>query len=240
MIGLVNYRLPGVFENNPVQLVNLSLWTVPFEMGCYAIMSAFIVFGMLRRPGLVVCLLCLYILIGLLVSLSGLKLSDIASQIARAFAGRGSRLYVAFVLGILAFLVRYHLPYSGRVFAACVIVCGFVTLIGPGHSFPMLNALLALPLVYITVVIGCTHVPMPKFLNRNDLSYGIYLYGMPIQQVMVDQFPSVTSPSQQFALALPPTLIFAGLSWRFVERPIANLRKRFSFVAKIRIADTNT
>ena len=65
IVGFINYHLPGVFENHPVHEVNISLWTVPFELGCYAIMSLFIVFGLLKQPWTVVAVAATILLIGM-------------------------------------------------------------------------------------------------------------------------------------------------------------------------------
>ena len=47
IVGLMNFKLPGVFKSNTTDAVNLSLWTVPYEMVCYGIMSALIIFGII-------------------------------------------------------------------------------------------------------------------------------------------------------------------------------------------------
>src|SRR6185369_417175 len=43
--GWMQYDLPGVFQNNPKHDVNGSLWTVPFEMGCYVMLAGLMVTG---------------------------------------------------------------------------------------------------------------------------------------------------------------------------------------------------
>jgi peptidoglycan/LPS O-acetylase OafA/YrhL len=41
--GGVMFRIPGVFENRPMNVLNGSLWTLPYEIWCY-----FILYGILR------------------------------------------------------------------------------------------------------------------------------------------------------------------------------------------------
>ncbi|MDP4023152.1 hypothetical protein Q8W71_10995 [Methylobacterium sp. NEAU 140] len=79
-----------------------------------------------------------------------------------------------------------------------------------------------------------TDVPVPGLLRRGDYSYGIYLYGWPIQQAMVTLVP-VRDTAQQILLALPCILLFAMVSWHAIERPILGLRRRLSFVAARRL-----
>jgi peptidoglycan/LPS O-acetylase OafA/YrhL len=49
IVGVVNYTLPGVFAGNPVQIVNASLWTIPYEFVGYGIALAAMVLGIHRR-----------------------------------------------------------------------------------------------------------------------------------------------------------------------------------------------
>lgn len=67
IVGFVNYSLPGVFYINPDRAVNVSLWTVPFEIGCYIIMSALIFFGFLKKRIIVSCVAIGFIVAGLLI-----------------------------------------------------------------------------------------------------------------------------------------------------------------------------
>lgn len=49
--GFIRYYLPGVFLDNPHKgMVNASLWTIPWELLCYLILSALILTGLIRRP----------------------------------------------------------------------------------------------------------------------------------------------------------------------------------------------
>src|SRR4051812_46116752 len=50
LVGLPHYVLPGVFEHNPLRYkVNGSLWTVPYELACYFIISVLIASRMIRN-----------------------------------------------------------------------------------------------------------------------------------------------------------------------------------------------
>jgi peptidoglycan/LPS O-acetylase OafA/YrhL len=49
IIGFIHYQLAGVFLSNPFpEAVNGSLWTVPFEIGCYVIMAGLIISGFVK------------------------------------------------------------------------------------------------------------------------------------------------------------------------------------------------
>jgi peptidoglycan/LPS O-acetylase OafA/YrhL len=237
VFGFMHYKLPGVFWSNPSNLVNWSLWTVPYELGCYAIMSFFIIYGMLKKPSILLIMVAVYTLIGVAVARLYLDDDTAVGAISNSLlTGRGSRLFVAFVLGIAAYLYRTRISYDRRLFALSVAVCFAVSLITPSGwlSQPLLNSVLCVPLVYMMTFIGCTRMPKLLIYGTGDYSYGIYLYGLPIQQAVRAIFPGLTGGAANFAVSVIGITAFAAFSWFCVERPILRMRKRFSFVARAR------
>jgi peptidoglycan/LPS O-acetylase OafA/YrhL len=60
-----------------------------------------------------------------------------------------------------------------------------------------------------------------------DLSYGVYLYGWPIQQTVAQFLPDLTSyPSN--LICIPAALLAAYVSWDLIERPALLAGRRFS------------
>jgi peptidoglycan/LPS O-acetylase OafA/YrhL len=241
IIGWVNYVLPGVFKDHPTDIVNNTLWTVPHEIGCYLIMSGLIMFGLLKRPWLLPIFAALIIALGLTLPYFGIgPESEGAGKILYVlFVSKASRLYVSFILGIFAFLYRDKLPYSRMLFGICIAIC-FVVGAFPqpgGVDYPLMSLLLGPPLVYITAFLGVTDIWLPRIFRQGDYSYGIYLYGWPMQQMLVSLLPAGTSLIVQFLLVIPLVTLFAAFSWHAIERPILMLRKRFSFVARVRLQE---
>ncbi|MCS6711587.1 hypothetical protein JSY14_05935 [Brachybacterium sp. EF45031] len=62
--------------------------------------------------------------------------------------------------------------------------------------------------------------------QRNDLSYGAYLYAFPLQQLMSVVGVDRLSILLHLVLSLALTLLAAFLSWHLVERPAQQLGKR--------------
>ncbi len=70
-------------------------------------------------------------------------------------------------------------------------------------------------------------LPLPRLalLEMGDYSYGIYLYGFPIQQSLLFAFPVFRqSWPMLFSAAAPITIAFAMLSWHWIERPALRLK----------------
>jgi peptidoglycan/LPS O-acetylase OafA/YrhL len=87
--------------------------------------------------------------------------------------------------------------------------------------------LVGLPVAYATIYIGLI-IKQRSFVSTiSDYSYGIYLFGVPIQQMAALWFPAyrkywlVTG----FVGPLLITTAIAAISWRLLESPILEKRK---------------
>ncbi len=212
-------------------------------------MSSLVVFGLLKRPFVIIAAATGVIAIGLLAVIAGFNLGgDSTFDGVYAIPGKllffcftdlGSRLFVAFLLGVAAYLLRYRIPYSPLLAALSLVVCALVAALGPPAPWaspPLLNIILPLPLAYLIAFCGVSNLPALPIFRHGDYSYGTYLYAMPIQQMMVTLFPDVRSPAGQLCLSVPAIILFAAVSWRLIERPILKTRGRLSFAARQRDA----
>lgn len=51
IVGHIQFLLPGVFRDTPFfEAVNVSLWTVPYELECCLALTALPMFGLIHRP----------------------------------------------------------------------------------------------------------------------------------------------------------------------------------------------
>ena len=124
VVGAISLKLPGVFEGNPDHSVNISLWTIPYEIGCYVLMAALILSKCLHQPRQILALCLAFGAIGIGIYLSNSSAAADSFQDARGiFAGKGSRLFMSFLLGIALYLYRFRIAYSHRSASACVLLC---------------------------------------------------------------------------------------------------------------------
>lgn len=245
ILGVISFHLPGVFANNTTDVVNYSLWTVPFEILCYVFMGIFVVLGLLYRPTVIFIIALFWIIAGVAILSIGpiTTYGLVAKIIDHAFVLKGSRLLVAFFLGVVAYLVRHRIPYSPKLFIFLIVFCIFIgeyLLKKEEISYPVMSLILAIPFIYITVFIGVSDIWTPQIIKRGDYSYGIYLYHWPIMQAMVIILPPLGSSLSYFALSFPLVVALAIFSWHCIEKPVLNQRRRFSFVAKERLAEANS
>jgi peptidoglycan/LPS O-acetylase OafA/YrhL len=239
--GWIHYRLPGVFDKLPTYRVNGALWTVPYEILCYAIISGFIVFGALKRPLSVALSIAAFMAIGLIGEVYQAALpAPFYAVIRFFFVSRGGQTITAFLLGIFAYQLRDRLPYSWLLFlTSCAICVGAAIMLRGADIEHVGNRFIVLPaLVYMTVFLGLTPIPVPRIVSSGDYSYGVYLYHSPILQILIALAPALfirpLGPLLLVVCGIPAVGLFAAFSWHYIEKPILGLRKRFSFVAKVR------
>ena len=230
ILGIIHFELPGVFETNKATgVVNVSLWTVPFELECYLALIGLVIFGLLRRPRVL-----FWVLIGASIVI------PITEYLLVGFMPRlrppGRLLVLCFLAGVALYVYRDRIRFDRRWFVASLFAA--VLLLSRADT-----AFLApLPAAYATVYLGLLNLPRIPVLMAGDYSYGIYLYAFPVQQTMVWFDPTRYSwRLRPFAhawwlnigFALPVTILVAMLSWHFVEKPVLARRKHVTaFVQK--------
>ena len=245
IVALINYQLPGVFKTNPNDIVNGSLWTVPLEFLCYAVMAVIMLTSMLKRPRSILILCAALLTAGLVAQFSLPSLMDGsatffgASILEKIFAAHQSRLLISFLLGIVLFCAKDRIPYSKAIAAIAIATCVLASCAASPQQigYPLLNLIAASALAYLMAFVGVTNVPTPAVFKKGDYSYGIYLYGYPLQQLTASNFPNVHSAVLQFCIALPLIALFSIFSWHFIEKPILRMRKHFSFISRARLAE---
>ena len=246
MVGWVNFYLPGVFTDHPWTMVNGALWTIPDEMICYAVLSLLIVTRWLRSPRAVaVCTLVMMLLAVIARSVPGLESTfdhggnTLFDKTVRfLLTGEQSRLLVSFLMGIVFYSFRQRIPYSPVLFGLAVAVRVVIALVG-NHSWMAMASLrfVSVPaMTYITAYLGVTAVPIVWPFTKSDYSDGVYLYHLPFQQMLYQLFPGVNA-LELFLPSVPTCTAVAALPWHVVEKPVLRLRKRFSFVARVRGVD---
>lgn len=242
IVGYIHYQLPGVFKANPTTNVNGALWTVPYEILCYVLTSCFILAGWLKSRWKVLTTALLMTMLAILLGRISHVVNfskSVEDVVSFLFWSREAQIVTAFLLGMAAFQWRDRIAYDWRLALVALALCFGGALF---HDFAMktTSRLVLLPaLTYLTIFVGLTHVPIPKYFTKGDYSYGVYLYHDPFLQIVISLMPAVAAiplagAGVVFAIGYCMVLIVSNLSWNFIEKPILGLRKKFSFVARVR------
>jgi len=223
------YALPGVFGSNPYPgAVNGSLWSLPAEVCMYLLTP--LVIG--RRP--VFARISIIVVAGLF-TVCGLYCVRINPlHPAPVFYGTSllSLLDVAAYFQIGAIFAVFSLDRLCRpVFSLLLLlVCGaFVRHVGRTNDIGSLSEVLLLfTLPYAVISVGSIRLTgrLGRLLAKPDFSYGMYLYGFPVEQLISSIFHGQISAMQEFYLALPVTFLCGAISWATVERIALRLKPR--------------
>jgi peptidoglycan/LPS O-acetylase OafA/YrhL len=211
-LGDIHYHLPGLFLNNPYpRVVNQQLWTVPFELECYLLLSALSLLGIAKRRKLLLYFVLALVAYGLIDYLRGHDRS--ADDL------HGNQLVLCFLIGVLFYGFRHHIAYT-KALGFGSIAASFACFCIPGGGL-----LAPLPITYATIFLGLTSPPRLFFMKTGDYSYGIYLYGFPIQQAVIATGLVPLNGWLTLGAALPFIIFTAVMSWHFFELPMLSLRR---------------
>jgi peptidoglycan/LPS O-acetylase OafA/YrhL len=72
----------------------------------------------------------------------------------------------------------------------------------------------------------CPVLPISRFTNKTDLSYGIYLYAWPIQSSIAFFTNRSINPWVLSLITLALAAAAASVSWTFIEKPALALAHR--------------
>ncbi|WP_186393279.1 MULTISPECIES: acyltransferase [unclassified Pannonibacter] len=199
-------NLPFNFMENPFPgSTNGSMWTLPVELRSYLLVLGLGIMGVWRRRAAANLMI-----IGLLyLVVYGPDLSFIFSGETRY-----QHPLTFFLMGCAAWANRDYIPLSGPL-AVLALVVPLFALWGP--YFLLVHAVCTAYVIFY-LAYRTPHVDLDRF---GDVSYGVYIYAWPIQQLVWWPGQGGITNALVSALVVIP---IAYLSWRLVEKPALALR----------------
>jgi len=214
ILGAITYHLPGVFGDHPDQTVNRQLWTVPIELEVYV---GLVLFWMLRLFEIPRTLLYALVIAGLAYALY----SAIFGHFLPFYNKPGNGLVMCtFFAGVLFYRLRDRIVLSFPNFLLAVF-SSYGLLWFEGTKY-----LAVIPLVYATVWLGTRDFTLGLIGRLADYSYGVYLFGYPLQQTAFDISTLARHPLGNFLIAAPAATVLAAFSWHVIEHPLLRRRKQ--------------
>lgn len=205
----MRWTLPGVFETNVRDAINGSLWTLTVEAKCYFILAVIGVFGILKNRAI-----ANIFLISLLI-FSYYYYSEIPLI---GHKEKWARPALFFLIGILFYINRSSIILDFRLalLALALVLLSF--------GEPWFVYVFPVSFIYLIFYISYKTKYRPVDENIGDISYGIYIYAWPTQQV-VAYFTPDGDPYSNTLLSSIIVIILAYLSWHKIEKPMLGHKK---------------
>ncbi|QHW01411.1 acyltransferase family protein [Spirosoma endbachense] len=216
-------------------VINGSIWTIPYEFKCYLLIIILAFLNIYKNK---FALLAVYILILVvnilhhktyeLYNTSGIINPDLIPYFpSQKFMTTLNLEYflLFFLSGSLFYFYRNYIPRSLVLFSISLFFLifsaswvGYFELIQPFFGS------------YILFYLAFSKkLKFYSFAKYGDFSYGIYLYGWPIQQLVLLYIGQQLSMLGNFIVSFLLILIFSAFSWYLVEKPFLSLKgKSFS------------
>jgi peptidoglycan/LPS O-acetylase OafA/YrhL len=203
------HELPGVmFVDNPIGLeINGSLWSLGCEFDMYLMV---LVLGMLRLLRWPVC-----------VALLALGMACIAFPGTLGFLGGWGWTLSFFAIGMILYKLRDTRIFDGRL--------ALLALAGLALSIPLQQFILLFPVFgcYLALYVALhPKLPIIRATRFGDLSYGLYIFGWPSEQIVIWLLHGHVEWWQVFLLATLLAGSLAFLSWHLVEKRALRLKPR--------------
>jgi peptidoglycan/LPS O-acetylase OafA/YrhL len=202
-LGLIDEPLPGVVFPFGSRIVNGSLWTLRYEVMMYVMVLILGLAGGLKR-WVALALLVL----GIAAILNETRLDPLGDL------GEWAWFVGLFAAGMAIYLWperRRLIDWRLAALAALGLVVS-VYLRQFIAFFPLFGG-------YLTLYFALHHSPALGQLRRlGDLSYGVYIYGWPVEQAVAQASGGQASWWEVFLASLAISLLLAWISWHAIER----------------------
>ena len=207
-------RIQGIFTDNPYPgMINGPLWTIRWEMACYVALASLRLFP--ARSGR----LLLGLAIGSLL-LTRFFFDHALTTLPASISGPMSLVLDFFCGSLLASLNLESWSNSRKRWLLVASLAGLIASLA-GGCFSSLEWLTLGPLV---ILFGTSGTPGVNSIGRRigDLSYGVYIYSFPTQQVLMHFFHF--SYWRLMLASVPLSLFFGYASWHLIEKRALRLK----------------
>ncbi len=200
--------IKGVFDHNAYHSINGSLWTIRYEFSLYVALSFLYIFRKNKKIVKGLIIICFTIL---LITFNFFIKRFSGSSILGMNGYEILDLGTFFVGGSLLAAFNFH-KFKNKLLLPIVLLALVFSIY---FNFYSLVKHIFLPIAIILT--GYIKIPLLVNFNKiGDMSYGIYIYSFPIQQILVYYFK--LSVYQLMFYSLIISIIFGYLSWHLIEK----------------------
>ncbi|MEO1670936.1 MAG: acyltransferase [Cyanobacteria bacterium J06631_2] len=228
-LNFLQPTLPGVFENQEFQAVNMSLWTIKVEIMFYLVVP--LIAYWLNKTNKVWGMVAIYLssilyTIAVVAWSNQVGASGFVGQLEQQLPGQ----LALFISG--AFLYSFYDKFRQNILAALAIA----TLILTVHNFvTQINFAYPIALAVFVLYFCLMFKYLGNFGKYGDFSYGIYIWHFPILQVFV-HFNLFEQPFIATPLLFLCVFAASFISWNWIEKPFLKKRSHYTKAAETTIS----
>ncbi|MBC7623619.1 MAG: acyltransferase [Aeromicrobium sp.] len=216
----IQYKLPTFQQSRVPSEINGSLWTLPVEVELYLLVAVLGLAGLLQKR----IFASIALIAGAFVLFYYPPLSSIFPDRSRNYAVAPA---ICFIIGVVLYLFRdrIKLNLTGSIFL-------LILALSVGYVQPKFKIILYLAICYWTLWLAFQTAVKVRIPERvGDVSYGLYIYHVPIQASVMQFFPSA-APIEVFIGSMAITFSLAWMSWHMLEKRALALKGRGAALAK--------
>ncbi len=210
-----------VFVHSPISVINGSLWSIGYEVICY--IALMIGAAVLRHRLVTGCWAMMVVLTGAKV-FADLTGWNPGFGIIGAILGWPYLWFSVagwFMTGMLFYLHRDAIPrHRGLVAAIGLGWAAMIWLPSDLMAARILMDVFYTPMLAYVLFYLCSkpRLAVEKTARTHDLSYGMYLYAFPIQQIILAEFGHGLAFPVYIGLSVLCTLVISLASWTWIEK----------------------
>lgn len=204
-----SYFLPGVFEHSKYAF-NGSIWTIPMEVKCYVALLALSIVCRLTSNRISPFISIMIIAMPMTPFRDWLLSSNNDPAIYM--------LAPCFSLGCLFALCKDYSVPSPVIPALALIGCFFI------DDVMIKSYMVCFSFCVLILCIFSSRASL-KLNVKNDPSYGMYLWGFPLQQMIATYITNNIFIGCLISLAV--AFMAGNLSWKFIEKPFMKSKRAF-------------
>lgn len=194
---------------------NGALWTLFYEFAAYMCAAVLLTLAVVRKHAVVATSVALVATVTFQILAPG------PLQVTTTLYLNGARLGAFFLAGMLLYFLADRIKLRTWPLAGAILIMVLLSFTG------LIDLIAQLPFAFIVLWLGAKL--KVRFGQKNDVSYGVYIWGFPVQQTLAVSGVAVALGPWLAALAaLLLTLPLAWASWRLVERPGMRLGKKIA------------
>ena len=210
-LKITDYSVAGTLATVPYPFAwNGPLWTLYYEFLAYLVVGFAMIFAVVKRtPWIIAAMFAASVAVRAnLDTLNRITGGNYEADLL-------SKLLPYFLGGAVVYMLRTWIPLRWWV-ALPSLAAGLLI----AYEWNLWGGQAAAPLFAVAILWLASWVPSPQFIRTNDVSYGLYIYAWPVQQLLALRGVHEHGLLVYNLATGAGALLLASASWFLLERPV--------------------